>query len=240
VGVAAAVAVTACQEVRVPFVYRIDVQQGNVITQEQLAALEAGMDKRKVRFILGTPLVTDAFNQDRWDYYYSYEKNGDERVQRLVSVFFEEGQLVRVGGDVRPARGPIVLDARKDELVTVPEGYRDEGILAALTPGLFSRRQKFTPPEGVQAAAAQPEVLPTAPSEPPPPVEVTPEDERYLRELLDGFGAATPARVPAAAPSTSSEPEEDGLLSRWARQLGIGGNDASPPTPRPESAAPEN
>jgi outer membrane protein assembly factor BamE len=235
---AAALAVTGCKEVRIPFVYRIDVQQGNVITQEQLAALEAGMDKRKVRFILGTPLVTDAFNQDRWDYYYSYEKDGDDRVQRLVSVFFEEGQLVRVGGDVRPAQGPIVLDARKDELVTVPEGYRDEGILAALTPGLFSKRQKFTPPENVQAAAAQPQGLPAAPSEPPPAVEVTPEDERYLRELFEGFGTAAPAA--GAPPPASSEPEEEGLLSRWARQLGIQGDASSTPQTRPEPAAPQN
>ena len=120
-------ALSGCGVVPMPSVYRIDIQQGNVITQDQLAALERGMEKRKVRFILGTPLLADTFNQDRWDYYYSLDRRGDDRVHRVISVFFEGERLVRVGGDVQPALGPIKSDTRKDELVRVPDGYRDEG-----------------------------------------------------------------------------------------------------------------
>jgi len=222
-------------------VYRIDIQQGNVITQEQLAALEPGMEKRKVRFILGTPMVADAFNPDRWDYYYSLEKRGEERVQRVISVYFEDERLVRVGGDVRPAAGPIVVDNRKDELVAVPDGYLDEGILASLTPGLFSKRQKFVPPASATPAAEQAEGA-TAPAEAPPVIEVTSQDARYLRELLDGFG--TPASVPPAEPPAAaaqaqapSEQEEEGLFARWAKRLGIG-DDAPPEAAKPAATAP--
>ena len=55
---------------RVPFIHRIDVQQGNVITQEMVDRLTPGMSKRQARFTLGSPMVADLFHQDRWDYVY--------------------------------------------------------------------------------------------------------------------------------------------------------------------------
>lgn len=81
-------------------VYKIDVQQGNVVTQEMLNQLQYNMPARKVRFIMGTPLVVDVFHQNRWDYLYSFQPGGDERVQRVISLFFEDDKLVRVSGDV--------------------------------------------------------------------------------------------------------------------------------------------
>ncbi len=240
---AATLLLGGCGETSLPSVpllsvYRIDIQQGNVITQEQLAALEPGMEKRKVRFILGTPLVADAFNPDRWDYYYSLEKRGEDRVQRVISVYFKDERLVRVGGDVRPAAGPIVVDNRKDELVSVPEGYLDEGILASLTPGLFSKRRKFQPPAAPDGTAEQSGNAP-APAETPSPVEVSAEDARYLRELLDGFGMPGPASTAAPPPAgqPAGQDEEESLFERWARRLGIG-DDESPETAPPDAAQP--
>jgi len=125
-GIILSLLLTGCQEVRIPGVYRIDIQQGNVITQEQLAKLESGMERRKVRFILGTPLVADAFNQDRWDYYYSFEPGNGEREQRIISVFFDKKGLIRVGGNVRAAKGPIKIAKKPDQLVTVPPGLNDD------------------------------------------------------------------------------------------------------------------
>ncbi|MGH8542545.1 MAG: outer membrane protein assembly factor BamE, partial [Gammaproteobacteria bacterium] len=83
-----------------PLVYRVDVQQGNVVTQEMLAQLEAGMDKNKVRYIMGTPLLADVFHQDRWDYVYTQQNGGDTPVERRVSLVFENDRLARIGGDV--------------------------------------------------------------------------------------------------------------------------------------------
>jgi outer membrane protein assembly factor BamE len=90
---------------RFPGVYRIDIPQGNIVTQEMVDQLRPGLSKRQVNFILGTPLIRDTFDQDRWDYVYSYQPGGGERVQERVVVFFEEGALVSFGGDFTQSAG---------------------------------------------------------------------------------------------------------------------------------------
>nr|VFJ45484.1 MAG: Beta-barrel assembly machine subunit BamE [Candidatus Kentron sp. DK] len=92
-------------QVAIPWVYKIDIKQGNVVTQEMLAKLKPGMDKEKVRFVLGTPLIVSAFGGDRWDYIYSLESGGKAREQRRISVFFTDDRLHHVEGDVVP-HGP--------------------------------------------------------------------------------------------------------------------------------------
>jgi outer membrane protein assembly factor BamE len=82
-----------------PGVYRIDIPQGNIITQEMVDQLRPGLTKRQVNFILGTPLVRDTFDQDRWDYIYSFQPGGGERVQERLTVFFEDGLLTNFTGD---------------------------------------------------------------------------------------------------------------------------------------------
>ena len=78
-------------------VYKIDIQQGNEITSEMVSQLEVGMSKREVTRILGLPLITDPFNKDRWDYYYSLRsgKSG-ETIQHLASLRFEGDSLVAI------------------------------------------------------------------------------------------------------------------------------------------------
>ncbi|WP_298636386.1 outer membrane protein assembly factor BamE [uncultured Umboniibacter sp.] len=78
-------ALSGCSRFRV---YKIDIQQGNVISAEKVEQLEIGMDKSQVRFVLGTPLVADTFNANRWDYYWSL-KDADEvtRTKRLILTF---------------------------------------------------------------------------------------------------------------------------------------------------------
>ncbi len=87
---------------RIPGVtpYRIDIQQGNFISQDMVAQLKPGMSKEQVRLILGTPLLTDIFHADRWDYVYWREKPGAKLEQRKLTVFFEGGKLTRLDGDV--------------------------------------------------------------------------------------------------------------------------------------------
>jgi outer membrane protein assembly factor BamE len=80
--------------------YRIDVQQGNYISQDMVAQLKPGMSKEQVRLALGTPLLTDIFHADRWDYVYWRERPGAKREQRKLTVFFEDGKLTRLDGDV--------------------------------------------------------------------------------------------------------------------------------------------
>lgn len=87
--------------------FRIDVRQGNMVTQEMVSQLKPGQTKDQVRFILGTPLVTDIFHVDRWDYVYRFQPGRDDRdmQQRRLVVFFEDGKLARVGGDVVASDG---------------------------------------------------------------------------------------------------------------------------------------
>jgi outer membrane protein assembly factor BamE len=80
--------------------YRMDIQQGNYVSQEMVAQLKPGMTKDQVRFVLGTPLVTDIFHADRWDYVYYREMPDGKRKQHAISVHFEDGRFVRLSGDV--------------------------------------------------------------------------------------------------------------------------------------------
>lgn len=85
--------------------YKIDIQQGNVLTQEMVAQLKPGQTRDQVRFILGSPMVADVFHQWQWDYIYRYQSGKTGQVEsRRLSVFFgKDGRLERVGGDVEVA-----------------------------------------------------------------------------------------------------------------------------------------
>ena len=95
----------ACSSVSTPQPYRIDVQQGNVITQEMVAQLKPGQTRDQVRYILGTPLLADVFHQQRWDYVYSYRNGRTGQVEkRQFSVYFDnDNRLLKATGDVEGA-----------------------------------------------------------------------------------------------------------------------------------------
>jgi len=83
--------------------YKMDIQQGNVVTQDMISRLQPGMTRSQVRFALGTPLVVDPFRGDRWDYIYLYMKQGAVTEQRRIVVVFKDDKLARIEGDVVPA-----------------------------------------------------------------------------------------------------------------------------------------
>lgn len=87
---------------KLPNVYKFDIQQGNVITQDMIDQLRPGMTKSQVRFVMGTPLISDTFNEDRWDYYYSLSPSNGEEVRERMAIFFENDQLVGFRGDFIP------------------------------------------------------------------------------------------------------------------------------------------
>jgi outer membrane protein assembly factor BamE len=95
----------ACSVTKYLDPYLVDVRQGNYVTQDMVAQLKPGMTKDQVRFALGTPLVTDVFHGDRWDYVYRFKPGRGDLQQRHLSVFFEQGKLARVGGDVVASGG---------------------------------------------------------------------------------------------------------------------------------------
>jgi len=87
-------------------IYKLDVQQGNVVTQESASKLKKGMTKSEVRQLLGTPLLMDPFHGNRWDYFFSTEVRGKLVERNKLSVFFENDKLVSLAGDIKPAPAP--------------------------------------------------------------------------------------------------------------------------------------
>ncbi|MES9872142.1 MAG: outer membrane protein assembly factor BamE [Candidatus Sedimenticola sp. 6PFRAG7] len=127
-----------------PLIYRIDVQQGNVLTQETLNKLQPGMTKSQVRYLMGTPMLVDAFHQNRWDYIYSMKEGGDERDQERVALFFENDRLVRIEGDLRPQPETDPMQVEEEAVITVPDHVpQEKGIMTRVmeTVGLESEEK---------------------------------------------------------------------------------------------------
>jgi outer membrane protein assembly factor BamE len=81
--------------------YRVAIQQGNFVSQEMVAQLKEGMTPDQVRFALGTPLLTDIFHANRWDYVFRLKKGNGEVTTSRVTVFFKDNRLARFeGGDL--------------------------------------------------------------------------------------------------------------------------------------------
>ena len=122
----------------IPGVYRIDIQQGNVVEQQMLDRLEIGMERSKVRFIMGTPLLADPFNQDRWDYVYRLRRGSGEEVSQRVSLYFADDRLARVEGDLAAEAIPEATAERVQTRVKVPRRQPAEGFLERLTPDFLT------------------------------------------------------------------------------------------------------
>ncbi|MDD5708656.1 MAG: outer membrane protein assembly factor BamE [Kiritimatiellae bacterium] len=104
--------------------YRIDVRQGNFVTQEMVAQLKPGQNRDQVRFILGTPLLADSFHGDRWDYVYRFQPGHGEVQQRRLTVYFANDKLSRLDGDVltNPPKAAVTAEpaSRVVEIGPVP------------------------------------------------------------------------------------------------------------------------
>lgn len=105
----------------IPTVHKIDIQQGNVVTQDMVSRLKVGMTRSQVRFVMGTPLVTDAFHPDRWDYVYRYLKADKLVEQRHVTLFFNGDALDRITGDMAGDVAPPNSDQVEVKPLVKPE-----------------------------------------------------------------------------------------------------------------------
>ncbi len=75
-------------------VYRVDVQQGNLLEETDIAAVKTGMTRNQVRFLLGTPMVEDPFHENRWDYMYFFRQGRSRRAERRWIIVHFDGDLV--------------------------------------------------------------------------------------------------------------------------------------------------
>lgn len=127
--------------------YKIDIVQGNFVSREQAAALQEGMSRTQVLEILGTPLLTSIFHENRWDYVFTFKRQGTEPQSRRVTVFFQGESLKRVEADALPSEAEFVasLDTtRKLGKVPVLDAGADSLKLAA--PAAPASAAKVLPP----------------------------------------------------------------------------------------------
>lgn len=94
--------------------FKMEVQQGNVVTSKMLLQLRPGMTRSQVRYIMGTPLIVDSFRDNRWDYFYELRKQGSVVEKRRVILDFDKDSLLAVRGDVIPS-------AENPEIKTIAE-----------------------------------------------------------------------------------------------------------------------
>jgi outer membrane protein assembly factor BamE len=126
----ASLSITACSKYHL--VHKIDVQQGNVITQDEVNQLEPGMNRRQVQYIMGSPMIADVFHQDRWDYVYLFEPGYGDTIEERVTLFFENDELSRVSGTLHPQAADAAEPRPQQVTLVVPPEERIE-------PGIFNK-----------------------------------------------------------------------------------------------------
>lgn len=159
--------------------YKMDIQQGNVVTSEMLLKLRPGMTKSQVQFIMGTPLLVDSFHSDRWDYFYQLRKQGKVINQRRVILDFEGESLARVRGDVVPEGTDIdalMADGKSSASETKPVEA------AAIEPVIEVIEEPVIATEAVEAVAEQEKATVTAE---PMKVPAPPESEVVSQEVAE-------------------------------------------------------
>ena len=93
-------------------VYRMAVQQGNYLDARQVTQVQVGMTRAQVRFLLGTPMLPQAFDNDRWDYLYTLQMRSLKRPQRQrLTVYFEGDKVARIENDGAPTELPASAPA---------------------------------------------------------------------------------------------------------------------------------
>lgn len=126
--------------------YKIDVQQGNVLTQEMVGQLRPGQTRDQVRFLLGTPMVTDLFHERRWDYTYRYQNGKTGQIeQRGFSAFFDDqGRLERVAGAVEAADADALgAPVARNRLLDLGSVSADTPLPPPEQPGYWARMMNF-------------------------------------------------------------------------------------------------
>ncbi len=158
--------------------YRIEIQQGNFVSQEMVSQLKLGMSQDQVRFVLGTPLITDSFHADRWDYVFRRQRaNSRELEHRKLAVFFDDGKLKRIEGDVTPAAS---TDAAR---VKTPEAKPEAQLAPAPVTTPESRPAVQTASDAVKPSPA---AIPEKPAAAPVPSgDQQPQEKSWWERLKD-------------------------------------------------------
>jgi outer membrane protein assembly factor BamE len=176
--VAGAVLTTGC-------VYKMNIQQGNYLVAESVSQLKEGMTRSQVRFLLGTPMVPDAFDDSRWDYYYFFSSRQYKKpLQRRLTVYFEDERVQRYENQGVPTQTDLQqLD--RDLRKAIADNKKNER-----KPSVW---QRMTGRGGAEQGAAGNDVTP------PPDAKTGTEAE--AEKAPDPVPASQPVPAPAGTPS---------------------------------------
>ncbi len=164
--------------------YRINIVQGNFVSREAASQLREGMTRDQVKFLLGTPLLTDVFHADRWDYVFSFRRGNAAVVQqRRFTVYFDGDKLVKFGGDELPSEYELIA-----EIDGMKKALKDQ------KPGIGGSSSS-------QAAAQAPAAVPAPQDAPAAPA---PQDAPAAPAAPQGAAPATSAATPAAGTQPES------------------------------------
>ncbi len=154
---AAGPTLSACSTIlnNLPGVYSLDIEQGNKIDQSMVDQLRPNMTKRQVVYIMGSPMLTDSFHDKRWDYIYSSQPGGGDRIQKRVTLFFNGDNLVGVQGDLRPSSMPVALDkAKVESSLDLPKRDLEKSMWDKVT-GIFGDDSDSAPHDNTNTASNQ-------------------------------------------------------------------------------------
>ncbi|KAA0182047.1 outer membrane protein assembly factor BamE [Cupriavidus gilardii] len=172
--------------------YRINIVQGNFVSREAAAQLREGMTRDQVQFLLGTPLLTDVFHANRWDYVFSFKRGNTQVVQqRRFTVFFDNDRLVRFGGDELPSEYELIAEI--DGMKRTPDA---KGAKSAPQQAAAPAEQQTEQPQA-PADAAQPQAE-AQPSASAPEAAAKPA----------GAAPSQPAAEPASERAASASPAD--------------------------------
>ncbi len=204
--------------------YKMDIQQGNVVTPKMMMQLRPGMTKSQVRFLMGTPLLVDSFHTDRWDYFYQMRKDGKIIEQRRIILDFDGDNLAHVRGDVIPAgTAPSATPAAgtsKAPRPVIKPAAKEKGLLDSLKFwGDDETEKKNTPTEQAKPAPAKPAIKQEAP---------TTETKAAPAQTTEEQPKPQVVKEEAAKPAKQEEkPSED--KKGWLDKLKFWGDDEKAP-----------
>ncbi|KAA6186376.1 outer membrane protein assembly factor BamE [Thiohalocapsa marina] len=113
-----------------PFVYKMTVQQGNILTEDMVDQVQLGMSRSQVRYLLGTPMLADMFHTDRWDYIYTIRRGHEPMQSKRLTLYFDGDTLTKIDGWIEPdpARA-LAAEEEREIVITVPDWKDNRGLI---------------------------------------------------------------------------------------------------------------
>lgn len=241
--------------------FKLDVQQGNVVTSKMLLQLRPGMTKSQVRFIMGTPLIQDSFHGNRWDYVYQMRESGKITEQRRVILDFENELLKSVRGDVAPSAsdkattesavpnaGPRTINPtpkpqEKGMLDKLKFWKKDETAPAIETKPAETKSGDTKPAEDVKQTleAFEPPAA-TESIDMTAPAELTPAPQEEVKSILavpiEGIALPAPVIETPAAPETAPVERKPAVAPAKIEPAKVAPEKVIPPAPTVDEIKP--